>query len=359
MDRGMNVDSVYVDLKKAFDSVDHASLFIKLQRIGIRGQLLQWIKSWLNKRKQRVVLNGEKSSWKEVKSGVPQGSVLGPLLFIIFINDMPDGLINVISLFADDLKLFSSDRESLQEDLVKLEEWLAEWKMKANPQKCSVIHFGRTNQKHKYEFCGEQLQSSRAERDLGFMVQDNLKVSDHVQKVLNKCNQLIGMIKRSFTCKDSDLMVRIFKIYLLPHLDFCAPLWNSLTKEESDKIEGIQRKFTRFITGCHGLSYEERLTLLELVPLSNRRQYLDLIQAYRLINKIDEMDHDVFSRDQGSRQTRSSNKFNVREENCRLNLRKNFFTCRVGHEWNKLPEDIQKSNNIEDFKIKIKNFLFC
>ena len=153
-------------------------------------------------------------------------------------------------------------------------------------------------------------------------------------------------------------MVRIFKIYILPHLDFCAPLWNSLTKEEAEKIEKVQKKFTRIVAGCQDLNYEERLTVLELVPLTNRRQYLDLIQAYRLINKIDTLDHDLLIHNPNSRATRASQKSNVKEEHCKLDLRKKFFTSRAAKEWNELPSEVQRLRNIEDFKVKIRQLIF-
>ena len=154
-------------------------------------------------------------------------------------------------------------------------------------------------------------------------------------------------------------MVKIFKIYILPHLDYCAPLWNSLPKEEETRIENVQRKFTRIINGCQGLEYEERLTLLELVPLRNRREYLDLVQAYRIIRKIDVLDHDVLVQAKATRSTRASQKSNVEQLACRLGMRKRFFTCRVASEWNKLPHDIQKTTNIEEFKAKLRTHLFC
>jgi len=145
------LDAIYLDFAKAFDSVPHERLLKKLEAYGIAGNLQAWSRAFLTGRRQRVLVNGEPSSWSEVLSGVPQGSVLGPLYFIIFINDMPEAVHNFIALFADDAKLFSSiscfkDQEHLQEDLANLQNWADKWQLRFNAKKCKVpILATRTN----------------------------------------------------------------------------------------------------------------------------------------------------------------------------------------------------------------------
>lgn len=216
VDKGLCVDSIYFDFSKAFDSVSHVKLVEKLNAVGITGKLLAWIECWLTDRRQRVLLNGFKSKWEKVLSGVPQGSVLGPLLFIIFINDIDEGINNSVFTFADDLKLVSrvdNDQEitDLQKDIQTLHEWSIKWKMKFNIKKCSTIHFGPKNECHDFVLGNEVLSSSKREKDLGIIVQNNLKFDAQVKKVALKCNQILGQINRSFSNKNPEIMVRLYK----------------------------------------------------------------------------------------------------------------------------------------------------
>ena len=165
------VDIIYLDCSKAFDTVPHELLLYKLKSVGIEGQLWNWIKEFLTDRQQRVKVKGICSEWGGVGSGVPQGSVLGPTLFLIYINDILDGLNSRGKLFADDLKLYrkvmsSDDRQGLQDDLSKLEEWSRKWKLKFNKEKCKVMHIGRKNAGHNYTLNGTTLTTTFLEKDL-------------------------------------------------------------------------------------------------------------------------------------------------------------------------------------------------
>ena len=171
LDEGEAVDLVYLDFSKAFDKVPFARLFKKLNAHGISGQILNWIKGWLTDRKQRVCFNKVYSDWSKVTSGVPQGSVLGPILFLIFINDIDLGLVSKLSKFADDSKLCksihnSADCDELQKDLDKLNEWSQNWQMKFNIDKCSVMHLGNSNKQCNYKLGTEKLRKSDSERYL-------------------------------------------------------------------------------------------------------------------------------------------------------------------------------------------------
>ena len=162
VDNKRSVDVIYLDFQKAFDTVPHNKLLNKLFGIGIRGKILGWMKSWLSDRKQRVVINGKSSCWKPVTSGVPQGSVLGPVLFIVYINDLDDGLCCKISKFADDTKLGHSvntqeSRLQLQHAIDKVTQWSDKWQMSFNLDKCKVMHLGHDNQKHIYTMAGQRL----------------------------------------------------------------------------------------------------------------------------------------------------------------------------------------------------------
>jgi hypothetical protein len=159
LDEGKPVDIIYLDFKKAFDTLPHERLYSKLKAHAVEGKILEWIKEWLHNRKQRVVLNGEASDWEEVVSGVPQGSVLGPVLFTIFINDLDQGIKNTVKKLADDTKLIGKagteeEVNSIKEDLERLYKWTEEWQMKFNADKCKVMHLGRNNIGRRYSLSG-------------------------------------------------------------------------------------------------------------------------------------------------------------------------------------------------------------
>ena len=151
----MGIDAIYLDFQKAFDSVPHQRLLRKVRSYCIDGKILKWIEAFLMDRQQKVIVNGTESDWARVTSGIPQGSVLGPILFIIFINDMPGETICPIKLFADDAKLFQSvqtldDCKQIQDDLNKLHLWARKWQLNFHPKKCTVLRVGRSHPDYDY-----------------------------------------------------------------------------------------------------------------------------------------------------------------------------------------------------------------
>lgn len=232
--------------------------------------------------------------------------------------------------------------------------------MKLNTSKCAVMHLGRNNPEFKYNLNNEVLSTSNCERDLGVMIQNNLKSREQCKKVAKKCNQLIGQIRRSFQCKDPELMVKIYKVYILPHLEYACVVWNPSNKMDIAMIESIQRRFTRIIEGTSGLSYEERLIALELPTLEDRRKSLDLVETFRILNGIDVLDHELFKMQEplGDRETRSTKKRNLYVDRSKTEVRKNFFTNRAARTWNTLPKEIQDIKCLEQFREAVKNFCF-
>jgi ribonuclease P/MRP protein subunit RPP40 len=201
--KGEPVDLIYLDFQKAFDKVPHRRLMKKVSAMGIGGEIYKWIKDWLRDRKQRVCLTGSSSGWANVTIGVPQGSVLGPLLFLIYINDIDNGIAIKILKFADDTKLYrqvgtAEDIAKLRKDLGKMVGWSKEWLMSFNVQKCKVMHIGFGNEKAGYMTDGVQLQEVHEEIELGVLVQDNLKCAQQCAKVVGKANRVLGMIKWTF-----------------------------------------------------------------------------------------------------------------------------------------------------------------
>ena len=191
LDNNLQVDTVYLDFRKAFDSVPHKRLVKKLEKYGITGNLLKWLKHFLYERKQRVVINGKSSKWSDVLSGIPQGSILGPLLFIIYINDLPGVVGSVCKLFADDCKLYrniesEADMMELQEDIERLCKWSRDWLLGFNIKKCKVISFGNIHFEIEYSLTDSENNSLEdSECDLGILFKKNLKFDEHIDKVVN------------------------------------------------------------------------------------------------------------------------------------------------------------------------------
>ncbi len=223
LDKGSAIDAIYRDFSKAFDSLPHRRLLLKLEAYEIKGALLRWLESFLTGRRQIVPVNGNLFNWASVDSGVPQGSVLRPLLFICYINDMPGVVLSTFRMFADDTKIFrqvdsEEDTENLQSDLTKLKDWAGTWQLRFNATKCKVMHLGWNN--HCQEYTMEQndyqvlLSVTECEKDLGVHVDKDVEI------VSNKANRLCGMIRRSFSSMNGDMFNSLFRSLIRPHLEY-------------------------------------------------------------------------------------------------------------------------------------------
>ena len=231
MDRKDNIDVIFLDFAKAFDKVPHERLLRKVESFGIGGKLLGWIRDWLSNRWQRVGLKRTWSEWMRVLSGIPQGSVLGPLLFLMFIDDLDEGLTSTVLKFADDTKIFETvndweDRKRLQRDLDRLVEWSERWQMKFNVSKCKVMHLGRGNERWNYVMNGQRLKVVRKEKDLGVMITDDLKVSVQCTAAHAKANRMLGLISRTMVSRNAGIMTRLYKSLVRPHLEYCTAAWS-------------------------------------------------------------------------------------------------------------------------------------
>jgi len=197
------IDVAILDFSKAFDKVPHCRLRSKLEHYGVTGKTCEWISEFLTNRTQSVLVEGESSSWTEVVSGVPQGTVLGPLLFLIFINDLPDNVTSQVRLFADDCLVYREvhsykDQENLQKDLDALENWTQLWGMKFNPSKCTIMKISRKPPLNKfYSLGGEILKHVPDATYLGVTLTDNLNWSKHIDKVTCKANSTLGLLRRN------------------------------------------------------------------------------------------------------------------------------------------------------------------
>ena len=193
-DRGNNTDVAYLDFAKAFDKVPHARLLVWLKALGLNNRVSSWIEAWLRDRRQRVFVGGEESAWSAVSSGVPQGSILGPLLFIVYINDLDEKMTSTVLKFADDTKISSNSQQELQRDLDTAVEWAQTWQMQFNTNKCKVMHVGHRNERAIYNMGNHRLEEVEEEKDLGVLIHRTLSVSNNCAVAVKKANQMAGHI---------------------------------------------------------------------------------------------------------------------------------------------------------------------
>ena len=350
-------------IRKAFDLVSHKHLLLKLEKHGINGQIGNWIKAFLENRKQKVVIRGHESDELDVLSGVPQGSVLGPLLFLIFINDLPKCTACPVCLFADDSKIYSKvprankvlpelegSQEILQKDLDELYKWAEKWKMSFNVNKCKIMHLGYDNGKHEYNLNGITLMETTEEKDLGVLIDNNLKFSSHIRSLVSKANRMIGLIKISFESIDKEMFLILYKSLIRPLLEYCVHAWSPHFETDITLLENVQRRATRMVREFNQLSYENRLKELGLTKLKDRRTRGDMILTYRLLKGEEGIDfRKFFTLDKKTYDTRGHSK-KLEKPTVRLDTRKYFFSCRVVDKWNELTEEEVTAKNTHMFK---------
>jgi hypothetical protein len=290
-----SVDVIYIDFSKAFDSIVYSKLLFKLSSLGIKGKLLAWLAAFLHNRSQCVAIENVFSSVSTVISGVPQGSVLGPVLFLVFINDI-DVICHGrsrIKLFADDLKIYnivdiSNPTATLQLSLDQLVNWSADWQLPINIKKCSVLTINRSeiHTSHVYYLDGSPLAKSTSVMDLGIEINSDLSFQSHIGSIVSKARQRVGVLFRGFRNRQISFLKKAFITYIRPLLEYNSNIWNPTHVYLTDLLESVQRSFTKRVQAVSKLPYIERLGIFNLESLELRRLRYDLVQYYKILNNL-------------------------------------------------------------------------
>ena len=351
-----DIDIIYMDFSKAFDTVPHQRLLNKLHAYGIDGSLLKWVASFLHNRSQRVRVGESYSDFSTVVSGIPQGSILGPLLFIVFINDLPDNITNSCKIFADDTKVYgpTSNQNSLQKDLLTMMTWSKTWQLNFNIDKCSILHLGKNNEQSNYFLDKDKknvLKKTTCEKDIGVTFADNLNFDKHIDNVVKKANQVTGLIKRTFSYMDTDMFKKLYKSTIRPHLEYANVIWHPVFKRQLKSLENVQRRATKIVPELKDLPYCDRLKRLDLPSLEYRQIRGDLIQTYKIIHNIDNINRDdIFVMRENT--TRNSD-LKLYKNFAKSKSRCNFLPYRINNIWNSLHSSTRNSKDLQLFKINI------
>ena len=262
LENGSDIDVIFYDFKIAFDTLSHSKLIHKLDSYGIGGNILSWIKDLLTNRTQKVVINNEHSDTLTVSSGVPQGSALGPTLFLIFHNDLPETADTIVKLFADDTKTYTAlnsieDSTKVERTTDNFSDWSFRWDMDFNTKKCKRLHIGKHQYKENY--CmknnkGERYQNVIEEEDLGVIIYTKLKFDFHISAKINKTNRNLGIINRSFSYMDKSMFLNLYKTLVRSHLEYASPVWSPFLRKQQVAIENVKRTATRLLANISHLS---------------------------------------------------------------------------------------------------------
>ncbi|CAH8458231.1 unnamed protein product [Dicrocoelium dendriticum] len=354
LDVGKRMDVVFVDFSKAFDKVPHEQLLYKLRGIGISGNFLSWISDFLHTRSMLVRVNETYSDPVHMTSGVPQGSVLGPELFNIFINDLPSELQSDCLIYADDLKIWKEvssleDADRLQETLDLLHTWSIQWHLPINQDKCSVLPIGAPEPLGAYHIGGFLLKNVTSERDLGVIVSPDLRSSQDTMKRVAAAYRMFHAIRRAFCRLTPELFRLLFTSHVRPILEYGLPAAYPLSKSERDMIEKVQRRGSKFVSELRDLPYPLRLRHLNMFSMDYRRRRGDLIFTRRILRgELGRELQEFFHLNIGSSTRGHQWKiFKPRRLKVRSILA---LSTRVVNNWNRLPPTVVDAQTEDCFK---------
>ena len=356
---------VLCDISKAFDRVWHKGLLMKLKSYGIDGKLHKWFESYISNRKQSVFISNFKSPFANINAGVPQGSVLGPLLFLLYVNDIADNLISLTRLFADDTSLsYSSQSPYTIEDVINLDLevisiWSKQWLVSFNPSKTKAMIFTNEHRSNDIDiqFEGHPVEFVSSHKHLGITFDSNAKFHTHIVNIIQSASNRICALKKLKYVLNRNYLARIYLCFIRPVLEYACELWDGCSQQDSDNLEKLQLEAGRIVTGLPLFTSRESIyfeTGWDL--LSDRRRIRKLSMFYSIHNNI----APDYLCDLMPPLVGQQTQYNLRDNSnyvipfCRLEITKNSFFPSATNEWNHLNNEIRNSPNINIFKRKIK-----
>jgi len=364
LEKGSQVDIILLDFAKAFDKVPHQRLLHKLEYYGVNAKTKNWIKSFLQNRQQRVIIEGAASEQAPVLSGVPQGTVLGPLLFLTYINDMPEMVkSSETKLFADDSLLFrtinnQADSVLLQNDLTSLQDWEDKWQMSFNAKKCQVIRITPKNRPPlptTYKLHGQTLDTVDASKYLGVTISNNLTWDRHIDNTIGKGNKTLGFIRRNLKDCTKPVKSAAYTSMVRPTMEYASSVWDPTNRKKIENLEKVQKRAARFVfnnytdrtPGCVTKMVES----LKWEKLEERRKYNRLCMLYKIKNGLVDIDSHQYIQ---ANDSRTRGKDRLYQERTSSEAFGNSFFPKTIRDWNQLPANTTPANTVEGFRSAIK-----
>ena len=370
-------DVIYLDYAKAFDKVDHSILLEKIKAYGIEGKVFTWIEQFLCGRTQTVVVDGKKSLSLPVISGVPQGTVLGPILFLLYVNDMEHKIKNSkMNSFADDTRISKKiskieDCGLLQQDLEYVIEWSKENNMILHEDKFELLSYRTPAAKTLAEELpfmtdvtnyttpsGTTLDRSPLVRDLGVNMSEELSWTPHINIMVDKARQISSWVLGVFKDRSKLVMLQLYKSLIRSRVEYCCPLWNPTKIADVKSIESVQRQFTRRIRGLKDTNYWDRLRELKLSSLQRRRERYMIIHVWKILQGISPNDISMVFKESPRLGQRVvipplAKQASALAKSCYDNS----FAVRAGKLWNLLPREVTLQKELESFKVSLGKFM--
>ena len=366
LEAGSQTDLIILDFSKAFDKVPHERLLRKLSHYGIRGRTLSWIREFLSNRQQEVIVDGAVSDPAPVVSGVPQGTVLGPILFLVFINDLPSELVCPTRLFADDCIVYNrirnrNDSDKLQRDLDTLGQWERRWGMEFHPQKCSVLSCTRSHKPKSFAYTlkGHTLEHQTTTKYLGVDITSKLSWDTHINRITKKASSMLGFVRRNLKVANRNTKSNAYYTLIRPHLEYCCTIWSPHTDEEIKRLETIQRQCARYVCNQYDRTASVTALLKDLSwdTLASRRTKTQLTLLFKIVHGIVDIPPDQYLIPGHSR-TRSNHKYKFRQISTSKDYFKFSFFPRTIPVWNSLPASVAEASSLVQFKERLKPMTF-
>jgi len=366
MDHHLSVDLIFIDFRKAFDTVPHQRLLKKLHHYGIQGKIYNWIASWLTKRTQRVVIKGHSSTYVNVDSGVPQGTVLGPLMFLLYINDITTNISSSIRLFADDCVLYriiqsEQDHHHLQQDLNCIIDWTKRWQMNLNISKCVILTCSRSTAPPAYHYYINNTILNRTNQHLylGVLFHSEMSFSPHINIITSNAMKSLNFVRRNLNNCTESVKAAAYLGLVRPKLEYASAVWDPYLSKDINSIERVQRIAARWVKSNYNWenSVSSMLSELQWPTLHVRRQISRLTIFYKGLHNLItlEMPTYILPTTTTSHVTRFQHPFHFNIPTARTNFYHNSYFPKTVRDWNSLPIPMIEACTVNSFCTQLCN----